>query len=140
MKKFWQLVSRKDLIFGIVLFALVLGYSAIESINKVRVEFGSDSVDILAAKYSMTIPYDMVDSAALVEMPDPGEIVEGRDDMTIRFGTWINDTWGEYSVCADLATSKAIVVFLEDGRTFVFSRRSNDTTAELYDTLLTHIN
>ena len=140
MKKFWQLVSKRHLVFGIVLFALVIGTSVVEAENKVKVEFGEAAVDIIAKRYSMNIPYDMVDSIELTPMPDPGEIIEGRDDMSIRYGTWINDVWGEYAVCADLGASNAIAVHLNDGQIFVFSRKSDAETQSIYETFQLHLN
>ncbi len=139
MKKFWQLVSRKDLVFGIVLFVLVIGYGAFESYNKVKVDFGEESVDVVSSKYIMNIPYDMVEGIELVDMPDAGEIIDGRDDMSLRYGTWENEAWGKYVVCADLSAGNAVVVHLDDGRTYVFSRRSNEVTQEIYHTFQTHL-
>lgn len=140
MKKFWQLVSKRYLVFGVVLFALVIGTSVIEAENKVKVEFGETAVDIIAKRYALNIPYDMVDSIELVQMPDPGEILDGRDDMSIRYGTWTNEVWGEYTVCADLSASNAIAVHLNDGRVFVFSRKSNEETQSIFDTFQSHLN
>lgn len=97
-------------------------------------------MDIKAPKYSMNVPYDMVESIELVEIAEPGENVKGRDDMVTRTGIWENEAWGEYYACLDLQTSQCIVIHLDDGRTFVFSRRSNEETAEIFETFRTHLN
>ena len=139
-EKFWKLVSKRDLVFGIIIFAAVIIFSFVESANKVKVEFAEDAVDIKAPKYSMNVPYDMVESIELVEIAEPGENVKGRDDMVTRTGIWENEAWGEYYACLDLQTSQCIVIHLDDGRTFVFSRRSNEETAEIFETFRTHLN
>ena len=138
MKKFWQIVSKKDFIFGLIILALVVVFSFKPS-NKVRFSFGEDSVDIRSTKFSMNIPYDMVVSAELMDMPAAGERIEGNDDMTLRIGHWENETWGEYYVCANLNCTNCVAVHLNDGRIFVFSYKSNAKTAEACQMLLDRI-
>ena len=139
MKKFWQLVSKKDFFFILAIFIGVIIMSFFESANKVQVVFGSDAVDIAAPRYSMNIPYEMVDSVELVPMPDAGKVTQGNDDMTCRTGSWKNEVWGEYFVCADLDASDCIVARLKDGRIFVFSRKDNASTAQDYETLQSYL-
>lgn len=135
-EKFWKLVSRKDLVFGILLFAVVIAMTVFETYNKVKVDFSDAAVDIRTSKYSMNIPYDMVDSIELVALPDAGTVIDGTDDMAARTGLWENETWGEYYICADLNSPTCIVAHLEDGRIFVFSRRNEEETAQIYDRFL----
>jgi len=139
MKKFWQIVSRKDIKFLSLLFVIVVIISIVQGTNLVTVNFGEDSVDIQSKKYSMNIPYDMVVSAELMDMPAAGERIEGNDDMTLRIGHWENETWGEYYVCANLNCTNCVAVHLNDGRIFVFSYKSNAKTAEACQMLLDRI-
>lgn len=139
MKKFWQVVSKKDLIFGIVVLILALIISFKPS-NKVRFSFGEDAVDIKTTKYSMNIPYDMIDSVALADKPDMGEKLGGFTDDIIATGTWKNDTWGEYTACIEVVTENCIVIDLTDGRTFVVSRRDREETQRVYEDFQTYLN
>lgn len=139
-EKFWKLVSRKDLVFGILLFAVVIGMTVYETYHKVTVEFSDTAVDIRTSKYSMNIPYDQVESIELVELPDAGQVLDVTDDMTARTGLWKNEIWGEYYICADLNAPSCIVVHLKDGRIFVFSRRNNEETHKLYESFLNMLN
>ena len=139
MKKFWQVVSKKDLIFGLIILALTIVISLKPS-NKVRVQFEEAGVDIVTTKYSMNIPYDMVASIALVEKPELGEQIDGYNDNIVAYGIWKNDTWGEYYIVADLDTSNCIVLRLIDGRTFVFSCKDDETTVSHYEQLRLHLN
>ena len=138
-KKFWKLVSKKDLVFITLIFAAVIVFSFVETQNKVKVTFNEASVDVVSAKYSMNIPYEMIDYAQLEALPEAGHVVSGRDDMTIRYGTWANDRFGEYYICADLAAENCIVVHLKDGRFFLFSRLRAEKTSTLFDTLQTYL-
>lgn len=135
MKKFWKLVSRKDLVFGIVLFAVVIGMGLMDASNKIEVTFQENSLDVVSKRYSMNIPYDMIRSVALTEGVEPGTVIDGFDDMSIRTGEWENEAWGQYVVCA-VPEISMIAVTLEDDRMFVFNRLDDETTKQLYETLL----
>ena len=138
-KKFWKLVSRKHLIFGIGLFALVIAMSFFETENKVRVDFTETEIRIRSSKYSMTVPYDLIESAQLLPLAEAGTVIDGSDNMTLRTGNWENTAWGEYTICADLSTSNCVAMRLTDGRLFVFSRKSDVETEELYQQLLVRL-
>ena len=138
MNKFWQVVSKKDLIFGIVVLILALIISFKPS-NKVRFSFGEDAVDIKTTKFSMNIPYDMVQEITLVQKPDMGSKTGGFTDDIIATGNWQNETWGEYTACIEVATDNCIVIALTDGQTFVVSRRDNEETKKVFEEFQTYI-
>ena len=138
MKKFWYVVSKKDFIFGLVVFALAILISLKPS-NKVRVQFDETSVDVVTTKYSMNIPYDMVDSVSLVDKPELGTQIDAYNDNIVAYGIWENDTWGEYTACIEGATDNCIVIHLTDGRLFVISRRNNEETAAVYEQFQTYL-
>ena len=138
MKKFWYVVSKKDFIFGLIVFALAILISLKPS-NKVRVQFDETSVDVVTTKYSMNIPYDMVDAVSLVDKPELGTQIDGYNDNIVAYGIWNNDTWGEYTACIEGATDNCIVIDLIDGRIFVISRRDNEETQRVYEEFQTYI-
>jgi len=138
MKKFWYVVSKKDFIFGLVVFALAILISLKPS-NKVRVKFDETSVDIVTTKYSMNIPYNMVDSVSLMDKPELGTQIDGYNDNVVAYGIWENDTWGEYTACIEGATDNCIVISLTDGRTFVISRRDNQETQRVFEEFQTYV-
>ena len=140
MKKFWQLVSRKDLIFIICIFLLVIVISLVEPLTKITVTMDDSAVEAKSTRYFINVKYELIESAELVEMPDKGNVVNGSDDMSIRYGIWNNDTWGEYTIVAIPNATNCIVMHLHDGRTFVFNARSNEYTAELFAALSAHLN
>lgn len=138
MNKFWQMISKKDFIFGIIILTLVVILSFKPS-NKVRFSFGEDSVDINTTKYSMNIPYAMISSAEVVRKPDMGEKVDGFTDDIIATGIWHNEAWGEYTACIEVATDDCIVLSLTDDRCFVVSRRDNEETLRVFEELKMHL-
>jgi len=138
MKKFWYVVSKKDFIFGLVVFALAILISLKPS-NKVRVKFDETSVDIVTTKYSMNIPYNMVDSVSLMDKPELGTQIDGYNDNIVAYGVWENNTWGEYTACIECATDNCIVISLTDGRTFVISRRDNQETQRVFEEFQTYV-
>ena len=138
MNKFWYVVSKKDFIFGLVVFALAILISLKPS-NKVRVKFDETSVDIVTTKYSMNIPYNMVDSVSLMDKPELGTQIDGYNDNIVAYGVWENDTWGEYTACIEGATDNCIVISLTDGRTFVISRRDNEETQRVFEEFQTYV-
>ena len=141
--KFRELFSHRSitqLIFVLVLFAILIPIAIWDSNTQVKVDFYDTDLSIRSDKYSMSVTYGDIVSAELADLAEPGEKVEdGFDNDIIRTGVWSNDTWGEYYICADLDATNCVVLQLTDGRIFVFSCKNNETTAEYYEQLLPHL-
>ena len=138
-KKLKQLLTVKDLVFAVLLFSIMIGLAFCQGENLVEITFGDAAVDIVSSKYSMNIPYDMVESVELAEICDDDDLVNGVADIALRTGVWTGETWGEYNACVDVQTGNCIAVHLDDGRTFVFSSKSEKITTEAYEELLSHL-
>lgn len=139
--KFKDYFSVKHILFAVALFAILIPFAIRDSNNQVKVRFDDTSIYTTSNKYSMTVLYDQIAGIELVALPEAGEKIEdGYDDDILRAGKWRNDTWGEYYITADLDTSNCVVMHLTDERIFVFSSKNDETTAELYETLSTHLN
>lgn len=139
MKNIWQAISKKDLIFGLIILTLVIVISIFRPSKNVKAVFDETSVDIKSTQFSMNIPYDMVESLELTDLPELGENLDGYNNQVIQTGLWKNDTWGEYQSCLDLACETCIVVRLNDGRIFVISFRNTEETAASYEEFLSHL-
>lgn len=130
----------KQLLFVVFLFAIMIPIAIWDSNTQVKVKFSETQVVVRSDRYSMTIPYDMVEDVQLQDLADAGEELEGgSDNDIIRIGPWHNDAWGDYYICADLDAGNCIVVTLDDGRIFVFSRRDDAATAEDYESFREHL-
>lgn len=132
-------ISKRDFIFGLVIFALVILISLFQPSNKVAVDFDAESVTVRSSRHTLNVPYDMIVSAELAEKPDMGSPTSGHDDMILQTGSWHNDTWGDYEACVEIATDNCIVFTLTDGRHFVVSRRGNEETASVFAELQSHL-
>lgn len=140
---FWEkvkkLVPLKHVIFVLVLMVATVAIAFYDSAEDIKVSVEAESVTIKAKGYSMNIPYEMIESLELADMPEKGDIISGKDDFVVRTGNWKNDAWGEYHICADLDATKCIVAHLNDGRVFVFSRKSNKETTTIFETLQAYV-
>lgn len=138
--RFKDYFSLKHMLFAIALFAILIPFAIRDSNNQVKVSFDDTSIYTTSNKYNMTIRYDQIAEAKLTDLAEPGEKVQdGYDDDILRAGMWKNETWGEYHVTADLDTTNCVVMTLTDGRIFVFSSKDNETTAQHFETLQSHL-
>ena len=138
--KFRDYFSVKHILFAIGLMGLMVVLAIRQSNNTVKVYFEATEVQVFSAKYSLAIPYNIVQSAELVDLPFEGDrVTNAFDDETLRAGVWNNETWGEYHIVADLDATNCIEVRLNDGRIFVFSRKDNATTQADYQTLTEYL-
>ena len=142
--KFWKSFSKRSvlrqLFFGIALFIILIPIAIWDSNTQVKVSFNSEAAFVSSDEYNMNIHYADIVSAELTALADPGEEVQDcLDNDILRVGVWTNDAWGEYIIVADLDATTCILLKLEDGRTLVFNRKNDKTTAEIYETLLTYL-
>lgn len=138
--KFRDYFSWKNFLFATFLMAIMILFAIRQSNNMVKVSFADTEVYVSSARYSLTIPYDMIASSELTALPEPGERgADAYDDDILRAGVWTNDVWGEYYIVADLDVMNCIVTELEDGRIFVFNRKNDASTAEDYETLQSYL-
>ena len=142
--KFWKSFSKtavlKQFFFVLALFALLIPIALWDSGTQVKVRFYNDEVNVKSDRYTMIVRYDLIESAELTELAEPGEkVLDGFDNDIVVTGTWRNEAWGEYSINADPDTSVCVKMTLTDGRIFVFSCKDDAKTEELYKTLMTHL-
>ena len=138
-KKIKMLVPLKHVVFILVLMAAMLAIAFYDSAEDIKVTIEPESVTIKATGYTMNIPYEMIESMELADMPKEGTIISGKDDLVVRYGNWENEAWGEYFICADLDATKCIVAHLDDGRVFVFRRKSNQETETIFENLQSYV-
>ena len=138
--KLKYLFKWRDVAFTALIFFIILTLAFCMGETMMDVTFNDDSVDIVTSRYTMNIPYDMVDSVELGQINKYDEVIKGKADIAIRTGQWYSEARGEYSACLDMQTTKCILVRLNDGRLFVFSHQSDEKVQQDYDTLLSHLN
>lgn len=138
--KFRDFFSKRQFFFALFLFVILIPIALWDSNTQVKVTLDSDSITVRSDRYSLSVGFDQIASAELSDLASPGEkVVDGFDDDILRCGVWMNEVWGEYYIVADLDTSNCVVLHLEDGRTFVFSCKDDETTASYYEQLLPYL-
>ena len=119
----------KQLLFVLVLFALLIPTAIWDSNSQVKVRFGSDMVSVKCDRYNMSIHYADIADVELTELAEAGTpLMDCRDDNIIRCGVWNNETWGEYIIVADADATNCVKLELNDGRILVFNRKNNEAT------------
>ena len=138
--KLKYLFKWRDLAFTVLLFTLILTVAFCRAENMIQVTFGEDALDVVTSRYSMNIPYDMVESVEIGELDKDDEIIQGKGDIALRTGHCSNKDWGEYYGILDLQTKTCVVIRLNDGRLFVFSHQSDEKVESDAATLISHLN
>jgi len=138
--KLKYLFKWRDLVFALVLFTLILTVAFCRAENMMDVTFGESAVDIHTSRFNMNIPYDMVESIEIGDINKHDKTEESITDIALRTGQWTSETWGEYSACLDMQTSKCILVHLNDGRLFAFSHKSDEKVQQDFETLQSYLN
>ena len=138
--KLKYLFKWRDLAFTVLLFALILTVAFCRAEDMIQVNFGEDALDVVTNRYSMNIPYEMIESVEVGDLDKDDEIIQGKGDIALRTGHCLNKEWGEYYGVIDLQTKKAVLIRLNDGRLFVYSHQSDEKVQQDYENLLSRLN
>ena len=138
--KLKYLFKWRDLAFAVVLFTLILAVASCRAENMITVTYGEEAVDVVTNRYSMNIPYDMIESVQIGDVDEDDEIIKGKGDIALLTGHCMNKDWGEYYGIIDRQTSKCVLVHLNDGRLFVFSHESDEKVQRDFETLQSYLN
>jgi len=138
--KLKALFRWRDVIFAVFLMGLMLIFAFCNAESMMDVTFGETSLDVVSKRYSMNIPYDMVEYIEIGDVDQEDEIITGKGDIAMRTGHCRNKDWGEYYGVIDLQTSKCIIIHLNDGRIFAFSHKSDEKVQSDFETLQSYLN
>ncbi len=130
-----KLASKKDMIFVACVIVAVILFSVFTADGGVEVAFGEETLSVTAADFACSIAYADVETAALTQLPDLGEMDKGTSMASLKCGSWANDTWGAYQLCICPEVTSAIVVTLTDGSTVVFNCKDDAATETAFAAL-----
>lgn len=139
-QKLKDLFKWRDLGFTVLLFALILTVAFCRAEDMIQVSFGDEAVDVVTNRYSLNIPYEMIETVEIGQVDQNDEIIKGKGDIALRTGHCSNKDWGEYYGIVDLQTKTCVLVHLNDGRLFVFSQKSDEQVKNDFDTLQSYLN
>ena len=137
--KLKYLFKWRDLAFTVLLFALILTVAFCRAEDMIQVNFGADALDVVTSRYSLNVPYEMIESVEVGDLDKDDEIIQGKGDIALRTGHCRNKDWGEYYGVIDLQTRTAVLIHLNDGRLFVFSHQSDEKVLEDAQTLQSYL-
>ena len=138
--KLKYLFKWRDLAFTVLLFTLILTVAFCRAEDMIQVNFGENALDVVTNRYSMNIPYEIIESVEVGILDKDDEIIQGKGDIALRTGHCTNKDWGEYYGIIDLQTSKCVLIYLNDGRLFVFSHQSDEKVQSDASALQTYLN
>ena len=138
--KLKYLFKWRDLAFTLLLFALILTVAFCRAEDMIQVNFGEEALDVVTNRYSLNIPYELIETVEIGNLDKSDEIIKGKGDIALRTGHCTNKDWGEYYGIIDLQTSKCVLIRLNDGRLFVYSHQSDEKVQQDYETLLSRLN
>lgn len=105
-------------------------------------DFGADALTVSGPKkFSFTVDYDQVADLELVELTDPGTLLSGGENRSYFWGSWENEAWGAYTLCASKKADTAIRLTTREGESLVFNYQDDDTTKsmlQMFTDLLAH--
>ena len=67
----------------------------------------------------------------MVDEFDPGTMISGGETRKLYWGTWKNDIWGEYTLCASKKIDNALLVTSSNGELLVLNYENEKTTEAL---------
>jgi len=137
--KLKYLFKWRDLAFTLLLFTLILTVAFCRAEDMIQVNFGEEALDVVTNRYSLNIPYDMIESVEIGDLDKNDEIIKGKGDIALRTGHCTNKEWGEYYGIMDLQTRTCVVIRLNDGRIFAFSHQSDEKVQQDCEMLLSHL-
>ena len=132
----------KNTIFMILVLVVFLVGTRIMGGTGITPDFGDDALTVNGPqKFSFTVDYDQITDLELVELTDPGTILSGGENRSYSWGSWENDAWGRYTLCAAKKIDTAIRLTTRDGEYLVFNYQDDDTTQsilQMFKELLAH--
>ncbi len=103
--KLKYLFRWRDVIFAVFLMGIMMIFAFCNAENMMDVTFGETAVDVVSKRYTMNIPYDMVESVEIGEINQDDQIIKGKGDIAMRVGLSTHEHWAEYYASLDLHTS-----------------------------------
>lgn len=124
--------KQKNLALVVLILVLVLFYIFSGGSVGISLDFGESELTLSASDYDWRIPYNQIDSLALTDLPELGTVIDGSETRTLCCGIWKNETYGEYTLCADPGIGKCIVIRMKTGDIYVINYENSDSTAQLH--------
>ena len=112
------------IIFGVITF--------FRGSSSMYLNFDGNTITVSAPEnFVCSVPFENISDIEFIEEFDTGTMVNGSKNRKFAWGTWENETLGQYTLCASPKIESAIAVKEANGNILVFNYESNETTASL---------
>lgn len=122
----------------LIILAIMIAISTVSffrSENAVNFDWTENQVQITDPSGAVfTVVYEDVTALELLDQPDYGTCVTGKETSSWIYGTWENSVWGTYRLCASTGSALSIVIYTAEER-YVISYESDTITSALYDSI-----
>lgn len=122
----------RNMFLTLLIPVLILLYIFFGGSVGISLDFGENELTISASDYDWVIPYDEIESLELTDLPELGTVINGINNRTLCCGTWENETFGEYTLCADPRIETCIVIRMKSGGVYVLNYENSDSTKQLH--------
>ena len=75
--KLKYLFKWRDLAFTLLLFALILTVAFCRAEDMIQVNFGEEALDVVTNRYSLNIPYELIETVEIGNLDKGDEIIKG---------------------------------------------------------------
>ena len=122
----------KNILWFIIALVAFFAFSVLRGGTSMYLDFGEDAAVVTAPEhFSHTVNFDDITNLELVDDFDPGTMIAGGETRKLYWGTWKNDIWGEYTLCASKKIDNALLVTSSNGELLVLNYENEKTTEAL---------
>jgi len=130
-QRFW----KRNNLWTVLLLAAVLIFSLFSGPGLSVVPGASELKLTMHDGNTTVISYDSITDVELLEQPDYGTKLAGKEDNRGKSGSWEHSEWGVYTLCVYSSSDSAVRIVAGD-LSYVVSLGSSDETAQLYGIIL----
>lgn len=129
-RKYWKQNQIWALVLAAVVLLNLLGGSAFS------VATGPEALTLtLHDGKTCPIPYSSITEVQLLDEPQYGTMLEGKQTRQGNSGTWEHPEWGQYTLCTYSSSSCAVWI-RSDSQCYVANLSSSAETQQLYQIIL----
>lgn len=128
---FW----KRNFLWSVLLIVAVLVFSLFRGSGLSVAPAASELMLTLHDGSAVAIPYGQITEAELLEQPEFGTMLEGKDDLRGKSGHWEHPEWGTYTLCVYRSSDK-VVRLVAGGQIYAVSLASAADTEQLYGIIL----
>ena len=130
-----QTYWKRNFLWSVLLIVAVLVFSLFRGSGLSVAPSASELMLTLHDGTAVVIPYEQITEAELLEQPEFGTMLEGKDDLRGKSGSWEHPEWGTYTLCVYRSSDK-VVRLVAGERIYTVSLASAADTEQLYGIIL----